>query len=361
MNRTKLVPTGLLIACLALGLVAPGSALAQDETAPTTATELPSVDVGFGDYQLVPLLGDEVPYAGPATPTSLDGVAMTELVDGLLTPEARAKLAEQGFVVVPEEFRLFHQAYDEQYYSSTPVFVTTDAAYHAWHQVFDKILRDLETKRLSPALADLLAGMGSNAAAQVEELAGTALEDDAARVADLIAVAAAALSGDDAGLSERAMAEKALIDEHQQSVESPILGTVADYSLFTPRGHYTRTKALTRYFVAMSVLGQTAFRLPGSVQTDETTVTDPDNLRLALLASRTLVGDEELEALWRQVFEPTAFLVGVSDDYTPFELAGAVEATVEGGMADPLTATDDDTLFAVADTLTTMRPVLIDP
>ena len=183
MNRTKLVPPGLLIACLALSLLAPGSALAQDEPATTTATELPSIDVGFGDYQLVPLLGDETPYAGPATPTSLDGVAMTDLVDGLLTPEARTKLAAQGFVVVPEEFRLFHHAYDEQYYSSTPVFVTTDAAYHAWHQVFDKILRDLETKRLSPALADLLAGMGRNAAAQAEELAGTALEDDAARVA----------------------------------------------------------------------------------------------------------------------------------------------------------------------------------
>ena len=46
---------------------------------------------------------------------------------------------------MPEEFRLFHQAYDEQYYAGTPVFVTTDAAYHAWHQVFDKTLRDLET------------------------------------------------------------------------------------------------------------------------------------------------------------------------------------------------------------------------
>jgi hypothetical protein len=111
----------------------------------------------------------------------------------------------------------------------------------------------------------------------------------------------------------------------------------------------------------MSVLGQTAFRLPGSVQTDETTVQDADNLRLALLASRTLVGDPELEALWRGVFEPTAFLVGVSDDYTPFELAGAVEATVPGGMADPLTATSDETLFAVADALMTNRPVQIDP
>ena len=113
--------------------------------------------------------------------------------------------------------------------------------------------------------------------------------------------------------------------------------------------------------MALSVLGQTAFRLPGSVQTDETVVADADDLRLALLASRTLVGDPELEALWQRIFEPTAFLVGVADDYTPFELAAAVESTVAGGMADPLTATDDETLFAVADALTDEPPGAIDP
>ena len=125
------------------------------------------METGFGDYQLVPLLGDETPYAGPATPTSLDGVQMADQVASLLTPEARTKLAEQGFVVMPDEFRLFHQAYDEQYYQGIPVFVTTDAAYHAWHQVFDKVLRDLETKRLSPALGELLAGLRTKANAQV--------------------------------------------------------------------------------------------------------------------------------------------------------------------------------------------------
>ena len=135
---------------------------------------------------------------------------------------------------------------------------------------------------------------------------------------------------------------------------------MTDYTLFTPRGHYTRTKALTRYFKAMSVLGQHAFRLPGSVQTDATVVQDVDNLRLALLASRTLVGDPALTALWRQVFEPTAFLVGVADDYTPFELSEAVEAVVPGGMADPLISTDEETLNEVASQLKATRPVLID-
>jgi hypothetical protein len=113
----------------------------------------------------------------------------------------------------------------------------------------------------------------------------------------------------------------------------------------------------------MSVLGQTAFRLPGSVQTDATVVESVDNLRLAVLASRLLVGDEELEALWREVFEPTAFLVGVSDDYTPFELMAAYQniSPRESGVAGGLPDLDDETLFAVADELKAIRSVQIDP
>jgi hypothetical protein len=333
---------------------ASGPASAADPT-------LPSTGGGFGTYQLLPLLDDSTAYAGPATPTSLDDVSMTRQVDKLLTPEARAKLAEQGFVVVPEQFRLFHSAYDEQYYAGTPVYVTTDAAYNAWHEVFDKTLRDLEGRRLSPALGELLTGMLKNARSQQQDLTGTALESDAARVVDLLAVAVAELGLKAGELSARARQEQALIDAHDQSqATSPILGTVTDYTLFAPRGHYTRTKALGRYFVAMSVLGQHAFRLPGSVQTDRSVVSNVDGLRLALLASRTLVGDPKLEALWHQVFDPTAFLVGVADDYTPFELAAAVEAVVPGGMSDPLTSTDDDTLDAVAAQLVQTRPVQID-
>ncbi len=354
MRRVAIVLSGLL------GLAVATNPAMAAESSPSEPA-LPASGSTFGSYELVPLLDDGPPYAGPATPTSLADVSMTDQVDKLLTPEARAKLAEQGFVIVPEQFRLFHHAYDEQYYSGTPVFVTTDAAYNAWHEVFDKTLRDLETRRLTPALAELLTGMLKNARTQQRQLAGSVLEDDAARVVDLLAVAAAELGVKTGTLSARAKEEKALIDRHQQSqATSPILGTVTDYTLFTPRGHYTRTKALTRYFKAMSVLGQHAFRLPGSVQTDSSVVTDVDNLRLALLASRTLVGDPALTALWQQVFEPTAFLVGVADDYTPFELNEAVEAVVPGGMADPLTSTDDETLNAIASQLRTTRPVLID-
>jgi hypothetical protein len=139
------------------------------------------------------------------------------------------------------------------------------------------------------------------------------------------------------------------------------LGSEIDYSLFTPRGHYTRTEGLTRFFVAMSVLGQHAFRLPESRMSGGGVVEGVAGVRLATLASRTLVGHADLEALWRRIFEPTAFLVGFSDDYSPFEMAAAVEATVPGGMEAPLSATDDETLSAVIETLKATRPVQIDP
>ena len=325
------------------------------------ADELPSSGPAFGDYETVPLLDEAAAYAGPQTPTSLADVSVSPLVDAQLSPAARERLAEQGFVIVPARLRLFHEAYDDQSGTGTPVFVTTDAAYHTWHLVFDKTLRDIEQLQLLPALEELVEGMGKNAARQRAELAGTPLEEDASRVVDLVAVVASELGLTPGKLSSRAKAEKALIDAHAVSAKSPILASEMDYSLFTPRGHYTRNEDLTRFFVAMSVLGQHAFPLEGSRMAGGDIVSGTAGLRLALLASRTLAGHPELEALWRQVFEPTAFLVGFSDDYSPFELAAAVEASVPGGMDEPLTATDDETLSAITRTLLETRPVRIDP
>ena len=89
-NRTKVRPARPAHAWPGRELVmAPGSALAQDESAAPSASaaapgqrrpatseparpgrpSCPPSTIGFGEYQLVPLLGDDPPYAGPATPT----------------------------------------------------------------------------------------------------------------------------------------------------------------------------------------------------------------------------------------------------------------------------------------------------
>lgn len=368
MNRRLLVP---LLVSLLLAAGPPVIGQAQSPSAipsPSASTEpstppivVPPTGSGadFGALAPVPLLSDTTAYAGPATPHSLDGVLIgPDIVRDLRDPKVRRALENQGFVIVPSDFPLFHMAYEGSTYGGWPVFVTTDVAYHTWHLVFDKVLRDVEQKVLLPKLGELVARMLAAARSQVTELQGTPLADPASRVQQLLQVAAAEL-GQSGRLGPLARQERQLVDAHAGRSVSPVLGIEIDYSLFTPRGHYTRTPELTRFFVAMSVLGQSAFYLPGALQSNDLRA-GQEPLRMAVLAARTLVGDAEGETLWKAIYEPTAFLVGLADDYTPFELAAAVEATVPGGMADPSAFASDDTIAGLAASLTGTRAVQID-
>jgi hypothetical protein len=350
------------LASLALVVVLSAPVVAAEpSTSPgSTTPALPGGGTTFGSYVLVPLLTDEQPYQGLATPHSLTGVRVRSDVEDLLQDRSvRRALIRQGFVIVPSDMPRFSAAYDGQVYSGTPVFVTTDAIYDAWHLVFDRVLRAVETNRLLPRLEDLVRGMLANARSQAIELQGTPLADPAARVVTLLQLAGHELGLEVGALDDIGRAELALIDAHDQLARSPLLGTDIDYSLYTPRGHYTRTRALTRYFLAMSVLGQTAFAVPGALQNDLTRA-DTSGLRLAALAARALVGHQSLEDLWRDIYEPTAFLVGLSDDYTPFELATAIESAQPGAMADPAPLVEDATIASVAAALTAARQVRID-
>jgi hypothetical protein len=319
---------------------------------------VPAVAFRFAPFTMVPLLGPDAPaYAGPATPTSLEGVQASPEVRRLLRdPEVADALAAQGFVIVPADFRLFHMAYQGNVYDGWPVFVTTDVAYHTWHLVFDKVLRSLEQEVLLPKLERFVAALLDGAELQAEELQGTVLEDHAVRLVQLLQVAGAELGLDVGPLGPLAEREKALIDAHGQARTSPILGTKIDYSLYTPRGHYTRTPQLTRFFLAMSVLGQSALCLPGA-----TDCPGPDPLRMGVLAARLIAPDAELTAMWKDLYEPTAFLVGLADDYTPLEVADAAGAVDPGWVDDPGAFANDATVEDLAARLVGARPVRIDP
>ncbi len=335
----------------------PATSGSTSTMSPPAEGTLPMSLVSFGKFSLVPLLGDGQAYAGPDTPKSLDGVEMAASLRRLTADPAVAKALEtQGFAIVPADFERFHMAYEGNVYDGWPVFVTTDAAYHTWHLVFDKILRSVEQEVLLPKLETLVGGLLDAARAQADELKSTPLADRSAQVVQLFQVAAAELGIDAGTLGPLAVKEKALIDEHAESTQSPVTGTKIDYTLFTPRGHYTRNADLTRFFVAMSVLGQSAFCLPSALDCPGT-----DPLRLAVLASRVLVADPVLSALWRDLYEPTAFLVGTADDYTPFEVADAAKAVTPDGLVDPSAFANDATMTKLADALAAKRPVQIDP
>ncbi len=351
---TRLRSVSALLAGLALVTAGCGSSGKHNATG---GAALPAAGVRFGSYQVVSLLGSGAPdYAGPATPHSLDGVKIVPAVQkDLKNPGVAEALAKNGFVVVPADIRLFQYAYEGNTYAGWPVFVTTDVAYHEWHQLFDKTLRDLEQNVLLPKLEKLVSGSLDAAHAQTAQLAGTPLADAAARVEQLFEVAASELQLP-VELGPLAQREKTLVDAHAASKESPLLGVKVDYSLFTPRGHYTRTPQLTRFFLGMSVLGELPFCLPG---TSDCPGTEP--ARLGILAARTLAQNPDLQSLWHEIYDPTAFLVGRSDDYTPLETAAAARTVDPAWVHDPRAFAKDAAVKEVVAALVKARPVRINP
>jgi hypothetical protein len=361
-HRTRRRPVTLLVAgALLASACASGGGTGAGTGTPSRqpVTALPASLVSFGPYRAVPLTDPNVPaYPGPAAPTSLEGVRVADdLRDALARPGVSGTLAKQGFVVVPGDIEHLHYAYQGSFYSGWPVYVTTDAAYHIWHLTFDSVLRRTEEQRLLPALRTLVEKALAASRAQTAELAGTPLADEASRAEQLYQVAAAEL-GLTVTLGPLATREKALVDAHSGAQASPILGAGTDYSLMAPRGHYTRSAALKRYFTAMSVLGQSAFRLPETLGgTDDAALP----IRVGLLATRALLGAPHGLESWKAVHEPTAFLVGICDDYTPVELDAAAKAEMPSWPARPSAVADEETLTSIVARLTRARTVRIDP
>ncbi len=325
----------------------------------TTAGMQPRQVGAFSDFEVVPLLLDSPAYQGPATPSSIAGIYMPESFSRDLDPGAIDVLESQGFVVVPGNARLFHPLYETFHYEGEVYFVTTDAAYHYMHLGFSKILRDLEQYQLLPILEKLLGGLVDASRRQRDELAETNLAESADRVAQFYEAAATLLELDIGPIGDLAKQEVELAEEAAGLQASPITSLhgcdqmtmmgCADFSLFKPRGHYTRSAELERYFRAMSVLGNENFN-----------VGDGDTMVLAALASRVLVSDPQLLDWWTLVYEPTAFLVGMADDYTPTELADQLDELIPGWRDDP-TLIDPAVAKTAGAALVDLRPVSIDP
>lgn len=317
----------------------------------------------FAPYADVPLLDGSTASPWPALPTSLDDVDVIDWVRERITadPDLLGAIQANGFgIQAGSGARFFHNVYEQAYYEYQTLYVTTDALYNAWHLVFAKALRDTERDVLSPILGELLTGAVDAARSQADQLAGTELADHAERAAAMYEAAATLFGLDVGAISDRAQAEVELANAAAKTTTSPITGFqecllpdsfqgCVDYTLFLPRGHYTSSPELERWFRAMSELGQQAFYLG-----------DADSLRVGLLAARVVSGGE-LASLWQQIYEPTAFLVGVADDYTPVEAAAAVAAVAPAATDDPTALADDAVVEAIGDELASTRDVAIDP
>ena len=241
---------------------------------------------------------------------------------GSFSDEELEKLARNGFLVLPTtRTQLFH-IYENNDYAGIPSFITTDLVLQLYHIFFNMTLRYLEQEHLSRTLDSLLTNLSKHAELAARNATTTSVKDAAKANHAYLAVPRLLFgsrpSVPSGELGRRVESEKELCAAHGGWADSPLLRRKLDYSQFVARGHYTRNETLTRYFLAMMWIGLTGLDLR-----DERQVLQAVLITHHLYHAR--VGNRRLVDLWHDLYEPTAFYVGVSDDVGPRELKATMD------------------------------------
>ena len=345
----------------------PGGTVSPQPVTPATAqptairvTPPPNVrGHGFGTYQKISINLPKT-FQGYALPVKTG--ALANLQQWKFSPAQAALLSQNGFVVAPADWREFFQVYEDARYKELPIFVTTDSVYHIYHLLFDKMLRDLEREQFSPDLAALTRACVASARDLYTQLKGTEMDKTAKSVwayfvvADNLISANASTPPEVADLVKK---ELGLIQAHAGPGPSPIFSQdcpqgcnpcdtnpppqcldkaclCEDYSQYVPRGHYTRSEQLQRYFRTMMWYGRINLRLQR-----------PDETRMALLITyllrNTQVAGRPAAEVWARIYDPTVFIVGKADDLGFYEY-GALWDSVYGASAKPSALADPNKL-----------------
>jgi hypothetical protein len=310
---------------------------------------------GFAAYAAIPV-SLPAAYDGYALPVDLATVG--DLEPFALSESQKALLERNGFVVAPAGWLEFYPLYMQFSFERQPVFITTDSVYHAYHLIFDKMLRDLEREHFEPDIRALTAACLRAAQALYADLRGTSSEDTARGVVAYFGVASALI--DPAAVTPPEAAdlvaeELALIQAHGGMGPSPIFSRncptscdpcdpdpppncldepcmCEDYSQYVPRGHYTQSEQLERYFRTMMWYGRINMRLS---RPEETSMA----LLIAHILRHTDVNGVPAAAVWARVYDPTTFIVGKSDDLGLYEYSALWDDVFGAGT--PITMVAD--------------------
>lgn len=268
---------------------------------------------------------------------------------GEFTDEQKKKLAENGFFVASGKQEQLFYIYEDNTYRMLPGFISTDSVLQVYHIFFDYSLRTLEVQTLLGSLETLTQDMLDKSIYLYGSIGNPDVKALALRNAAYFAVAQAVLGKPlpesmPEGVLELALAEKELVYAAAGFAKSPLMGYDMDYSQYKPRGHYTRSEDLERYFRAMMWYGQVPFNLlretGGKIELDKEPAVQALIMTYALYMEG---GDTSDIELWENIYDPTVFYVGEADDLTIYEIKDLL-VRVYGKDPDLNTLLDDDKL-----------------
>lgn len=274
-----------------------------------------------------------------------------------LSDEEVAMLKRNGFVALDlNRPNTFGTAYYEIYRKDLPVFVTSDSILHAMHRSFDKVLSEIEATWFAPTLSQILEVCHDSLARRASQDKGETIRSSLRDVDLYITVARNLLAGagGPAVAAGRADKPNPCLDQWDGRVlvssklkqDEEVLGLLKsvqslalqgrsggastaiyggarriDYSQFRPRGHYTSSNALSRYFRCMMWLGRpdcgwNILPKDSNQPADQSAKVDADReFRNSVLMAELVRESNGLESLWA-VEEVMDYLIGPSDNLT---------------------------------------------
>ena len=263
---------------------------------------------------------------------SKDVVNMDNLINPFQLKEFDSKLynmlGKNGFAIVPAEHNQLFHVYEKNDYADFPSFVTTDLYLQLFHLYFDCVLRDVEEKHLDSLMivfsSQMEAEMKTLTSSQDAEIKAAAEFGQA-----WFAVASWLFSHDKAPASAAKLSvpeayKKMVMEEITKAFDaengySDMLEyfppeEMFGYSLFRPRGHYTRSKVCSRYFRGMMWL-----------QTAHFGTNKPSKMKQIALIANVFNQQPKLRAIYNKVSEPITYLMGTPDNVTLIQVANQIK------------------------------------
>ncbi len=267
------------------------------------------------------LVWEPANWSGP--PKGRDDLINPQIIDELGVNEKI--LFDRGFALIKwGETGDFSIAYSRL--KRFPIYVTVDTFLHAYHVQFDSILAEIEEDYLFDDLLNLTNRMLEHSSTDVLKVGDPALMNLA-----YFSVGRKLLDPDFNPPEEVAN----LVEEELGLIKrgkigmSPIFGYREDYSQYRPRGHYTRSEKLKRYFRAMMWYGRMAFLLRKGLVDEERS--RELTVRASLIAA-DLSSDRKDSDIWSRIYTVTSFFVGLADDYTPYDYLEALKSLFDGTL-----------------------------
>ena len=252
--------------------------------------------------------------------------------------EILEKLQQNNFVITKgNNLQLFH-AYEENDYRQVPNFITTDLYLQAFHMYFSYILKSLEKQHIIPTLEMLCHSFNAACIKLAEQTEDESLKDMAEHAATFYAIPYYLLTNKTLTVPSKYETEYQEEIEHTNKQEDNFSDFLSykdayfPYSLFKPRGHYTREPQLQAYFKAMMWLQTACFCREQQEQLKRSI------FQAAVLCTYKSIDQTPLIELYQHIYTPLTFLMGEADNLSIFDIARILEKNNAIHIEDALTA-----------------------